>query len=93
MSARIGSILSPFIIGLQDNVTWLPNTIFGVFAVVGGLLSLTFRDTTGHPMMETIEEAEMFYAGKTKKMYYLFNNYFYHSFISFNYDQTSFKQL
>nr|XP_039273412.1 organic cation transporter protein-like [Styela clava] len=64
MSARIGSVLSPFIIGLQDYVSWLPNTIFGAVAVIGGLLSLTFRDTTGKPMMETIEEAELFYAGK-----------------------------
>lgn len=64
MAARIGGVLAPYIISLQDEVTWLPNAIFGVFAVSGGLLSLTLRDTTGHPMMETIEEAEIFYAGK-----------------------------
>nr|XP_039274245.1 solute carrier family 22 member 6-like [Styela clava] len=64
MCARIGSVLSPFIIGLQDYVSWLPNTIFGAVAVIGGLLSLTFRDTTGKPMMETIEEAELFHSRK-----------------------------
>lgn len=63
MTARIGGILAPYIISIQDYVSWLPNTIFGVFAITAGLLSLTMRDTTGMPMMETIEEAEIFYAG------------------------------
>ena len=32
--------------------------------VVGGLVSLTFPETNGHVMMETIEEAERFYRGE-----------------------------
>lgn len=63
MIARIGGVLAPYIISLQDYVTWLPNSIFGVFAISGGLISLSIRDTTGVPMMETIQEAEIFYAG------------------------------
>lgn len=64
MSARIGSIISPAIIELQTFGDWLPNTVFGILAIVGGIVSLWFRDTTGMEMMETIEEAEMFYNGK-----------------------------
>ena len=32
--ARIGGIIAPFIISLQDYVTWLPNTIFGVLGEI-----------------------------------------------------------
>uniref|UniRef100_H2XS99 Major facilitator superfamily (MFS) profile domain-containing protein n=2 Tax=Ciona intestinalis TaxID=7719 RepID=H2XS99_CIOIN len=64
--ARIGGMTVPFLIALQDDVTWLPNAIFGVSALLTGLASLTFPETNGHKMMETIEEAEIFY--KTGKI-------------------------
>ncbi|XP_078493967.1 organic cation transporter protein-like [Ciona intestinalis] len=64
--ARVGGIIAPFLIALQDDVTWLPNAIFGIFALLAGLASLTFPETNGHKMMETIEEAEIFY--KTGKI-------------------------
>nr|XP_039269896.1 organic cation transporter protein-like [Styela clava] len=64
MAARIGGILTPFVIATQVWVTWLPNSIFGAFGVIAGILSLTFPETTGMKMLETLEEAEAFYAGQ-----------------------------
>ncbi|XP_076822510.1 organic cation transporter protein-like isoform X1 [Clavelina lepadiformis] len=60
-AARIGGIVAPYIISLQDYVSWLPNTIFGVFGIAAGILSLFLPETNGVPMMETPEEAEEFY--------------------------------
>ncbi|XP_078489501.1 organic cation transporter protein-like [Ciona intestinalis] len=65
--ARFGSILSPFILALQTYLRWLPNVIFGVAAAAAALLSYTLPETKGIDMMETIEEAERFYNGKTIK--------------------------
>ena len=31
IGARIGGIVAPFMISLQDYIEWLPNTIFGIF--------------------------------------------------------------
>lgn len=62
--ARVGSILAPFIIDLNNYVTWLPNTILGVVSVIAGVMSAFFPETNGRPMLETIEEAEAFYTGK-----------------------------
>uniref|UniRef100_F6R060 Major facilitator superfamily (MFS) profile domain-containing protein n=1 Tax=Ciona intestinalis TaxID=7719 RepID=F6R060_CIOIN len=31
LMARVGGIIAPFLIALQDDVTWLPNAIFGIF--------------------------------------------------------------
>ncbi|XP_076800001.1 solute carrier family 22 member 16-like [Clavelina lepadiformis] len=61
MASRVGGISAPFIILLQEYISWLPNTIFGVFGIVAGLLSLWFPETNKRPMMESLEEAEDFY--------------------------------
>ena len=61
---RLGSIIAPMLVGLQDTVSWLPNTILGVLGVVGAVISLSFPETTGIDMMATVEEAEDFYQGK-----------------------------
>ena len=31
-AARIGGIVAPYVIELQNYITWLPNTIFGVLS-------------------------------------------------------------
>jgi len=66
MASRIGGILAPYVILLQDYVSWLPNTIFAVFGLTAGALSLMFPETMGCKMLETLDEAEQFY--KTGKM-------------------------
>ncbi|CAK8674818.1 unnamed protein product [Clavelina lepadiformis] len=60
-AARIGGIVAPYVISLQDYVSWLPNTIFAILGIAAGILSLFFPETNGVPMMETPQEAEEFY--------------------------------
>ena len=31
-AARVGGITAPYLIELQEHVTWLPNTVFGIFS-------------------------------------------------------------
>merc|ERR1719427_920599 len=64
VAGRFGSILAPLLLGLQDAIPWLPYTILGVLGVVGAAISLSFPETTGVDMMETVEEAEKFYKGE-----------------------------
>merc|ERR1712136_31224 len=65
--SRIGGFVSPYIILLQNYVSWLPNTIFGVLGITAGVLSLFLPETNGCRMLETVEEAEEFYkTGKIK---------------------------
>merc|ERR1712136_691747 len=66
MASRIGGILAPYVILLQDYVSWLPNTIFAVFGLTAAVLSLFFPETNNCRMLETLEEAEQFY--KTGKI-------------------------
>ena len=63
-AGHFGSILAPLLLGLQDAIPWLPYTILGVLGVVGAAISLSFPETTGVDMMETVEEAEKFYRGE-----------------------------
>ena len=40
-AARIGGVLAPYVLELQNYVVWLPNTIFGVLSkIVGVTLAL-----------------------------------------------------
>jgi len=64
VAGRFGSILAPLLLGLEAAVPWLPYTILGVLGVVGAGVSLSFPETTGVDMMETVEEAEKFYRGE-----------------------------
>ena len=67
MAARIGSISSPYILYLQNTVSWLPSTLFGVLSVLAGLAALMFPETKNRKMPQTIEEAELFYRGAFHK--------------------------
>ena len=62
-SGRIGGIISPFIAGLSQYISWLPMVIFGTFAFVSGALVFLFLpETLGQPLPETIAEATNFHA-------------------------------
>ncbi|KAI8489725.1 hypothetical protein Bbelb_326310 [Branchiostoma belcheri] len=58
MSARIAGIIAPFAIMIGDLWSPLPLIIFGAMSLVAGALALLLPDTTGKPLMQTIEEAE-----------------------------------
>ena len=58
-SARIGSILSPYILLLADIVSQeLPLIIFASFSLVGGIMVLMLPETLGRKLPETLEEGE-----------------------------------
>lgn len=61
MIARIGGILTPAILALYDKVSWLPGIIFGVLAVVAGVLTCFMPETLNQKMLTTFEEADEFY--------------------------------
>ena len=67
MAARLGSMSAPFILFLQQPLSWLPTTMFGVLSVLAGFLVLTFPETKDREMLQTIKEAELFYRGDSTK--------------------------
>lgn len=56
MSARIGGMLAPQILDLQVFWNPLPLLVFGVLAVVAGLLALMLPETNGRPLPQTIDD-------------------------------------
>ena len=65
--ARLGGIIAPLVIALQNLISWLPYAIFGVAAAIAAVMSVTLPETAKINMMEGIEEAEEFYRGKVKE--------------------------
>ena len=55
--ARLATVFSPFLIGLQGLVSWLPGLVFGVVSILAGIVSLTLPETLGRPMLMSIEDA------------------------------------
>ena len=56
MVGRIGSVVAPFIILLQDfeGLSFLPYVIFGICGIISGLWALWLPDTTGKPILQEI---------------------------------------
>lgn len=65
MMARVGSMVAPFVVGLNDVGRWMPPIAFGVMPILAALLCLLLPETKGCELMTTIEEGENF--GKKKK--------------------------
>ena len=61
IAARIGTMSAPFILYLQQSFAWFPNAFFGVLSFVAGFLALKLPETKDCGILETIEEAELFY--------------------------------
>lgn len=60
MSARIGSMLAPFVTGLSSVAHFLPPIIFGVVPLIGVGLCLLLPETLDCKLPDTVEEAENF---------------------------------
>ena len=60
----IGGAIVPFIIILQDDdqLSYVPFLIFGILGILSGLSVFSLPETTGKPILQTIDEAEYFYA-------------------------------
>ena len=61
MFGRLGGVSAPFIILLPG---FVPNLIFAITGVLSGIWALFLPETGGKPMLQTIEEAKLFYKGK-----------------------------
>ena len=66
MCARMSGILAPFILILGDYWSALPFIIFGVNAIIAGILALLLPETLGTSLPQTLEEGEAF-TSKFKK--------------------------
>ncbi|TGZ50979.1 WD repeat and HMG-box DNA-binding protein 1 [Temnothorax longispinosus] len=64
ISARIGSIIAPYIATMGYIQPWLPPVIFGLGPIIGAVLCLFLPETMNCELPETIEDAENF--GKKK---------------------------
>ena len=42
----------------MDVIPWLPNTVFGVMAIIGAILCFFLPETLGRPLPQTIHEVE-----------------------------------
>ena len=65
---RVGGVLFPIILNLKDLVDpYLPMAIFGFTTLIATFLSFFFPETRDSPNLKTLEDAELFYQGKTAK--------------------------
>ncbi|XP_033954369.1 solute carrier family 22 member 4-like isoform X1 [Pseudochaenichthys georgianus] len=67
MAARIGTIISPFIIYLGQYNKSLPYILMGGFALCGALLCFLLPETFGKPLPETMEQMQLICRGRRKK--------------------------
>ncbi|KAJ8961516.1 hypothetical protein NQ318_014766 [Aromia moschata] len=67
MSARIGSMVAPFVASLASVQPWIPPVIFGTVPLVGALLCFKLPETLDCKLPDTIEEAEQYEKMKTKR--------------------------
>uniref|UniRef100_H2XWP1 Major facilitator superfamily (MFS) profile domain-containing protein n=1 Tax=Ciona intestinalis TaxID=7719 RepID=H2XWP1_CIOIN len=75
MAARIGSILSPFTIQVQEDIPWLSPVIFGILAFFAASLALTFPRTSGKPLTMNFDEAEKCSYGLTIRSHPILPSY------------------
>ena len=63
---RIGGIVAPFIILLQDKdgLSYVPYLIFGISGILSGIWTLALPETNKKPILQNINEAELFYQSK-----------------------------
>lgn len=58
MSARLGAVISPFLIHLSYAWKPLPILIFGLWALIGGILSTLLPETYKQNLPDTFSDAE-----------------------------------
>ncbi|XP_071949866.1 organic cation transporter protein-like [Antedon mediterranea] len=63
-AARIGSIIAPYILYLNNFYGGSALLLFGIFAAVGGILVYFLPETRNKPLPETMKEGEDLHAGR-----------------------------
>jgi len=54
--ARFATMLTPFLIGLHNLVSWLPGTVFALVSLLAGVVSLSLPETMGKALPMSIED-------------------------------------
>ncbi|XP_052828499.1 organic cation transporter protein isoform X2 [Octopus bimaculoides] len=54
--ARVGGILAPIILGLSIYGSWIPLSVYGVFGIVAGLLTLLLPEMKDACLLQTLED-------------------------------------
>ena len=54
--ARVGAIMSPFIVMLGETFSNFQFTVFGFLGLTGGILSLRLPETLNKPLPETVND-------------------------------------
>ncbi|CAK1588466.1 unnamed protein product [Parnassius mnemosyne] len=54
----VATVISPYIVYLENFITWLPFVIVGAIAALGAVLSLALPETAGRDMPQTFEDAD-----------------------------------
>ncbi|XP_034539739.1 LOW QUALITY PROTEIN: solute carrier family 22 member 4-like [Notolabrus celidotus] len=67
MAARIGNIVSPFVIYLGQYYKALPYILMGGFAVIGAFLSLLLPETLNKPLPESLAQMQQICGSRGKK--------------------------
>ncbi|CAG9132753.1 unnamed protein product [Plutella xylostella] len=60
MLSRVGSMVAPFVIGLQARGAWVPAVVFAAPPLAAALVALLLPETKGCQLMTTVEEGEQF---------------------------------
>ena len=65
----IGAAIVPFIIILEndDQLSFVPFLTFGILGILSGFSVFSLPETTGKPILQTIDEAELFYDGRSNR--------------------------
>ncbi|XP_041987193.1 carcinine transporter-like [Aricia agestis] len=63
----LATIISPYVVYLENFVTWLPLVIIGCVALLGAVLALLLPETVNRDMPQTFDEAETLI--KTQKFF------------------------
>ncbi|OWR44358.1 organic cation transporter, partial [Danaus plexippus plexippus] len=58
--ARIGAMMAPFVLDLDDTAIWLPPLVFALFPLLASVVAFLLPETKNHELLTTIEEGESF---------------------------------
>nr|XP_039270512.1 organic cation transporter protein-like [Styela clava] len=61
MAARVGSMIMPFTLQIQNSIPWLTQTIFGTLAFIACSATMLLPETRSLSLLTTVDEAENFY--------------------------------
>uniref|UniRef100_A0A667YZ13 Solute carrier family 22 member 6 n=1 Tax=Myripristis murdjan TaxID=586833 RepID=A0A667YZ13_9TELE len=58
MMARIGAMVAPMVLLLDDYIPWLPGLIYGGAPILSGVAAIFLPETLGVPLPDTIQDVE-----------------------------------